>query len=580
MAITINSTLSWCCESSRLYLTVLVSSLASKREYLLDQIQQKDAVIDSLLKQLHNPFPTGTPASTEDLRRATPSTDYLRHNITEWLDRMQSSSVSTPFDRATVHDLDSSSTRAGTDIVAEEDVEYNSEQWYATLQGQDQNEGDSPAVDVESPLRDVNGNVGVTKNAADMSRHFDHLHKTMDMDGLPDLLVHGLVTPEEVDQLFEMYIPPFVHMLDPILHTPASTFSKCPFLFTIICAISSRYSEKPEIYFTAMHLAKSAAAKALIDGWKSVELCHAYILMSIYATPSRRWEEDRTSLYMGIAFRIAADLNLQERELKYPQTEIEEREMLSKMRLWLVCLDFDRSKPNQFGSSTERHDRVATAWWKMSQYNSRFDVHLVAYSSMMRILDKFYRATSLRHDSLTDPDHFVINFRAVTMDCEGELQHYQKEWAEIFAIDSYSDDDASTFRCRLLPFYVNYSRLLLFSVGLQKASLRGFQPEDGLFVKKSFESAIALITLFVDSLVPTGYIRFAPDCCFVFGTFAAVCLLTLLRPEYATFIAQELESEIHKSISRLAETIGSPKIVVDERHTPKLCSRFLASALS
>jgi hypothetical protein len=52
-----------------------------------------------------------------------------------------------------------------------------------------------------------------------------------------------------------------------------------------------------------MHFAKSAASSALIDGWKSVELCQAYILMSIYAVPARRWEEDRSWLYTGLAIR-------------------------------------------------------------------------------------------------------------------------------------------------------------------------------------------------------------------------------------------------------------------------------------
>lgn len=53
----------------------------------------------------------------------------------------------------------------------------------------------------------------------------------------------------------------------------------------------------------AMHFAKHSAANALIDGWKSVELCQAYILMSIYVVPARRWEEDRSWLYTGLAVR-------------------------------------------------------------------------------------------------------------------------------------------------------------------------------------------------------------------------------------------------------------------------------------
>ena len=52
-----------------------------------------------------------------------------------------------------------------------------------------------------------------------------------------------------------------------------------------------------------MHFAKHSAATALIDGWKSVELCQAYILMAVYAVPAKRWEEDRSWLYTGLAIR-------------------------------------------------------------------------------------------------------------------------------------------------------------------------------------------------------------------------------------------------------------------------------------
>ena len=73
----------------------------------------------------------------------------------------------------------------------------------------------------------------------------------------------------------------------------------------IVCAIALRYSDKREVYPIAMHFAKSAAANALIDGWKSVELCQAYILLSIYSVPARRWEEDRSWLFTGLAIRFA-----------------------------------------------------------------------------------------------------------------------------------------------------------------------------------------------------------------------------------------------------------------------------------
>jgi hypothetical protein len=56
--------------------------------------------------------------------------------------------------------------------------------------------------------------------------------------------------------------------------------------------------------------------------------------------------------------------------------------------------------------------------------------------------------------------------------------------------------------------------------------------------------------------------------------------LQLLRPECSRFITPGLESEISRVIERLINTLGSPQIAIDERHTPKLYSRFLARLLA
>ena len=71
-----------------------------------------------------------------------------------------------------------------------------------------------------------------------------------------------------------------------------------------VCALASRfYDEKPEMYTLAIHLAKTAAANAFLDGWKTVEMCQAYALMASYMPPARRWDEDRSRFYSGIAIR-------------------------------------------------------------------------------------------------------------------------------------------------------------------------------------------------------------------------------------------------------------------------------------
>jgi len=72
----------------------------------------------------------------------------------------------------------------------------------------------------------------------------------------------------------------------------------------------------------------------------------------------------------------------------------------------------------------------------------------------------------------------------------------------------------------------------MFSFGFQKAFQRGFEPDDEVFFTrvriiprhivsakinanrcflKGLDSAKTVVTVLIDTLVPTGYIRYAPD---------------------------------------------------------------------
>ena len=113
------------------------------------------------------------------------------------------------------------------------------------------------------------------------------------------------------------WIPPCIHRLELLPDAHSCSLSVRPSLTApflrpgkltsndLVCAVSSRYyREKSGIYPIAMHFARHAAANALVDGWKSVELCQAYILLSTYGVPAKRWEEDRGWLYIGLAIRF------------------------------------------------------------------------------------------------------------------------------------------------------------------------------------------------------------------------------------------------------------------------------------
>ncbi|KAG5637475.1 hypothetical protein H0H81_004446 [Sphagnurus paluster] len=260
-------------------------------------------------------------------------------------------------------------------------------------------------------------------------------------------------------------------------------------------------------------------------------------------------------------------------------------------------------------------------WYKNSKYNLPYDIHLCAYSALLRVVSKW-------HDEIfSDPSkptglNKMVDFHSVTMKYDEKLTIYHDEWTKRFAESSDPNGPAShagsAFRCRLLTLYaaphtslsrlhkrtntnfslVAYSRLAIFSFGFQKAYQRGIQPADHVYTTKCLDSAKAVIQNMIDNLAPTGYMRYAPNGHFIFAAFASAFLLKvchhfffewgeglrnsaqLLRPEFASLLSKDQENAIFELISRLINTLSSDKIAVDERHTPNLYARFLTKLLS
>ncbi|OSX62760.1 hypothetical protein POSPLADRAFT_1141216 [Postia placenta MAD-698-R-SB12] len=608
--------------SDRLYRT-------SKREYLLAQIRQKDIIIEKLLRELHNPY-TATPLSIASYRMATSPSDKNNRDVIAWLDRLEESvAAAGGSGGADAFKMDS---RGQNDDDDDSDGEHEGADATERGSANGQEGADAPSKDGDdtlTPLPDTSVPLGLLASLSlsapkngqtkkkksprragrgDSSDDDDVgvANETYFMPGPafdlsiraslienhspPEILVHGLVTPDDVDHLFEMSatfyhaIDVQVTLLDREIHTVQSTFARCPFLFTVVCAISSRYyKQKSEIYPIAMHFARRAAADGLLNGWKSVELSQAYILLSTYAVPARRWEEDRSWLYIGLAIRIATDLNLHQISTIKPKSDRQRRELLNQERLWLICHNLDRSMATQFGKpSTIKEDymiRNAENWYKKSPLNNPWDTGLCAYTQMLRIMTHFHDEIYSNPNSPTGLNR-SLDFRAVTLVHDEQLTIYFDEWTRRFREDTDLKDPACAFRASLLPFLTSYSRLVMYSFGFQQAYRRGFQAEDRLFLDKCFESAKKVILCMVDTLCPSDYMRFSPDGHFVFSSFASAFLLKLMRPEFKSLITQEQEAEIFDLIGRLITTLSSPEIAIDDRHTPKLHARFLAGLLT
>ncbi|KIJ22679.1 hypothetical protein M422DRAFT_196896, partial [Sphaerobolus stellatus SS14] len=247
----------------------------------------------------------------------------------------------------------------------------------------------------------------------------------------------------------------FVSVLDSQIHTPRAVLERDGFLFTVVCTIASRYlTSRPNLHSAALHFAKHLAATSLINGVKSVEMAQAYLLMSVYGLPARRWEEDRSWFYGGLAGRIATDLNLNlapsstsgsTSSTTKPLSERHERERMNRTRTWLNCWNVDRSSAVQFGKPTGLEEdetvRGAKAWYRSGinkASGDKYDVHLVAFTELLMIMTRFHERVGVAGakvrfllflflNMFIDNDGLLLqrDLRAATEATEAELQAWR-----------------------------------------------------------------------------------------------------------------------------------------------------------
>jgi len=328
------------------------------------------------------------------------------------------------------------------------------------------------------------------------------------------------------------------------------------------------------MYLLAMDFARDAAGRALIDGSKSVDVCQAYLLMAVYPVPKKKWAEDRSWLLMGVAIRMAIELELNQP----PPITCSERESLNRTRTWLNCYCVDGSHAIQFGKMPmlrlddylARHSRE---WYKTSSMNLPYDVHLCAYVHIIIIVAK-WRATMA-----TEPKPSDFDVVASVLETDAKLSQELALWVEAYAEEfSYLPLPICAYRGNTTQMITSYLRLVVLAVGFQHAVRLGFS-RDSELVSKSVQAAREVIQIMAERLYPTGNLRFAMEANFLYVSFAAAFLINFLRPKLLPLLDEKLQGEIIRDVSGLIDMLGSKAVALDGRHTPALYSRFLSSLL-
>ncbi|KAJ3526783.1 hypothetical protein NM688_g8218 [Phlebia brevispora] len=399
----------------------------------------------------------------------------------------------------------------------------------------------------------------------------------------PEML--SFTSTEEVVALFKIYFEKMnyqCNLLDPAFHTPSLVCSRSPFLLTTICAIASRfYTARPELNAKLSELSRKLAFSVPAQGYKSVEIVQAYLLNTLWGCgPVERYEQDRTWMLLGMAIRMATDLNLHRRTaVTSPDTaegRARDREVHNRERTWIFCFCLDRSFSAQMGKPyTIKEDFIIrnASQWCRSPVAIPSDVSLAAYADLQRILtrslDLLYSGTNSPSGLQLDSDYLLV---ITTM--ETQILAWQHEWVNGYNRSNESEYVAE-YRMLSAKFYFNYAMLIVNSFGLQNALERS-AVDIGHFFARCYSSAVACATVMRDEMGPRGYLRYAPDSNYVQLSYAVLSLLKLLRPEFKTFL--DHESKIISMVNDVADILE--QAAAAPLHTPALYSCFLRALIS
>ncbi|KAI0950445.1 hypothetical protein AcV7_008909 [Taiwanofungus camphoratus] len=395
----------------------------------------------------------------------------------------------------------------------------------------------------------------------------------------PHIIQCGLVHPDEVLGLFNLFfdaINPCLAILDPVMHTPQKVMLASPFLFTIICALASRHcSRKPQLRHLAMEIATYAAVEALRNERSiTIESCQAYLLLSVYPMPRKRWADDRRWLLTGIALRLAQDLKLDQPA----PPEYDERERLNRTRTWLNAVCLDRLHASQLGKPpmAKLDDyvvRTVRAWYNPSSMSLPFDIHTCGYAEIHLLMAEFWQ--TVRETNARDSSAIL---RTVDQ-YDGRISRLISFWIHEYRQDPhFVTNRYCVYRTDAWEMVGTCLRLAILSTGVQHVAQQGglceYPP-----LNTSIQVAQTALRIMIERLYPVNVLRFAMEAHFLYVAFAAAFLLNLLQQQPCPNLTRAQEVTIVTDIERLIKILASKDVALDNQHFPALVSAFLSSLL-
>ncbi|KAB5590127.1 Fungal specific transcription factor domain containing protein [Ceratobasidium theobromae] len=372
---------------------------------------------------------------------------------------------------------------------------------------------------------------------------------------VPDILLNNILEPREANELFDRFMRYWNVWSAFFLH-----------VFTLLTIASRDYPDRPSLYHHLSQQARLSATAALTDGLKSADTVQALLLIAAYPPPVQRFADDRTSLFAGMALRMAMDLTLHLASYRTPGSNSEALELINHTRTWNACLLLD-------SWNAIKHGLLPTL---------REPEHVVIRTPDTRSLQ-----TEFEHRIFKVVNHFMQFAKAgqgvdyyieLTRNFNTDIGALRDEIHRVCRRAEDSDQPNGRLRRAILMQVVDYARMVVYSFGFTQTLQQG-DYWGGEYLMMCLDAATSSVRGALEQLTTLQFYKYSPDAWFEYAAFSAAFLLKLLRPQFKDRIEGSQCMRIADYIKRLVNMYRSPAVALQfDNHLPRVLAQFLESA--
>ncbi|GAB1527390.1 hypothetical protein RhiTH_010565 [Rhizoctonia solani] len=400
-----------------------------------------------------------------------------------------------------------------------------------------------PAYHTQGTDKSVPANLSYTRPVHELNPELRRIYKRQ---MIPETPIMKILGDDEVEHLFSIFhdkLNVSIALLDPTIHTAWNVKTCSPFLFTVICGVASRYwAERPAMHATLMQHVKSAAVAAITENQKTLEVCQAYLLLSIYQQPTKDWPEDRAWLYLG-----------------------------------------DQELTTMFGRPSAIPENYifshSLEWLRSSPYNRLLDLHLCDYNKLLHVVAK-YAGNIYSNVESTTGFNWNTDFASIALAFDEEIMHFMEGIRYSHASSLEPSPPSYQYWLGQMSLAIKYYHLMMHSLALER-SYKATSVISAALLAPAIDAASEILHTMNESLQRYEYYRHSPDKAWLWSVYAAMFLIKFIKPRSTKLLHCTLTGLQRERAILLIETLirNLRTNAVDGRHIPALYAQYLSHLL-